>query len=77
MEVPLGHPDFGKIEPCQCRQTDLRDKRLKELRKVSNMDALAHYQFESFKPEGMGELYQKDRSLASAYEAARGHISRD
>jgi DNA replication protein DnaC len=68
-DVPVDHPDFGKLIPCEGRAKQLRAKRLTELRRVSNMDALAHYTFDNFMPQGMG--FQKDRSLANAYEAAQ------
>ncbi|NLF00433.1 MAG: hypothetical protein GX601_05575, partial [Anaerolineales bacterium] len=40
-EVPLDHPDFGKLIPCACRMAQLAERRVAALRSVSDMDSLA------------------------------------
>jgi len=69
-DVPLGHPHFGRITPCQCLRTRLEARRLADLRAVSNLDALAHYTFDSFKADLNLPLDQRT-SLCRAYEAAQ------
>ncbi len=66
----MGHPRFGKLIPCQCLQAELGTRRLSDLRAVSNLDALARYTFDSFKPRS--DLPERECwSLRNAFEAAR------
>ena len=65
-EVPLDDPDFGKAIPCQCRQTEVRDR----LRRRSQIGALADRSFDNFLPGGRGPLGEHDRrKLANALES--------
>ena len=59
MGVPVGHPNFGRIFPCQCT-VERREAHLSEdLRRLSNLDAFADRTFDSFDPEvdGVREAY--------------------
>jgi len=70
-DVPVGHPDFGKLLPCSCRLTEMARHRVERLRALGNLDALAHMTFETFVPEGHGLPPQKQENLRHAYETAR------
>jgi DNA replication protein DnaC len=70
-DVPPGHPDFGKLFPCQCRIEELRAKRLADLRDLSQLGELTRMTFQSFKPEGVGLNTQKRENLRRAYERAK------
>jgi DNA replication protein DnaC len=70
-DVPIGHPDFGKPVACDCRTHELQNKRLTQLRSISNLDALQHYTFNSFVPTGYGITQNKSRTLVDAYNSAR------
>ena len=49
----MGHPDFGKAAPCQCRQTeDSLPSRMEALRRYSNLGALSRLTFASTRSEG-------------------------
>src|SRR5690349_14811534 len=48
MDVPLGHPNFGRIFPCQCTVERREARMVGDLRKLSNLDAFADRTFESF-----------------------------
>lgn len=72
-EVPVGHPQFGKMLVCPCRQVDIARQRLERLRRLSNLEALAHYTFERFAPEGHGLPPDKRANLRMAYESARAY----
>ncbi len=51
--VYVGHPDFGKATPCQCRQTeDSLPSRLESLRRYSNLGALSRLTFGATRPDG-------------------------
>jgi len=69
--VPVGHPDFGKAIPCRCQLEAITEARLADLRRASNLGALAHMTFDNFIPEGVGLNPDKRRNLRQAYEQAR------
>lgn len=48
MDVPVGHPNFGRIFPCQCTVERREARMVDDLRKLSNLDAFADRTFESF-----------------------------
>ena len=58
-DVPVGHPNFGKLEVCVCRQRDVSEQVRKRLFSISHLDELKDLTFESFKPrghKGLGEM---------------------
>lgn len=72
LDVPVGHPDFGKVQICTCRSAEVRHKIYRRLFSLSNLDQLRHLTFENFQPRGrigLGKL-QAD-SLEFAYNQAR------
>jgi DNA replication protein DnaC len=69
--VPLGHPDFGRLFPCQCRLAQIEAQRFSALRDVGNLGHLARMTFETFVPEGYGLPPQKRQNLRAAYLRAR------
>ena len=51
--VPVGHPEFGKATPCQCRQSEeTLPSRMEALRRYSNLGALARLTFAATRSEG-------------------------
>ena len=70
-DLPVDHPDFGKPTACQCRSSDMQNRRLEKLRRISNVDGLEHYTFDSFVPTGYGITENKSRTLVEAYETAK------
>ena len=71
-DVPFGHPDFGKLYPCQCKIEELRAKRLSDLQELSNLSQLERMTFESFRPQGrFGLPPEQCASLERAYNQAR------
>ena len=73
LEAPLGHPDFGRLEVCTCRQADVRATIRQRLYSLSNLAELQHLTFESFNPKGrLGLGQQQQQSLERAFEQARG-----
>ena len=49
--VPVGHPDFGKPQPCTCQQQRLEDDRVRRLRLYSNLGHMERFTFESIDEE--------------------------
>ncbi len=70
-DVPVGHPDFGRAIPCQCKREELEATRLSDLRRASNLGMLSHMTFDSFLPDGIGLNPEKQRNLRQAFAQAR------
>jgi len=51
-DVPLGHPDFGRLEPCVCRSGEVARNARQRLYEMSNLDRLSHLTFENFNTKG-------------------------
>src|SRR6266545_4694833 len=71
-DVAVGHPDFGKLEICNCRRADLTDAVRERLFALSHLDELKELTFESFKPrgrKGLGEM--QANSIESAFNSAQ------
>lgn len=68
IDVPVGHPDFGKLVPCQCQQSEYRTRRLQRLAKISGM-----------LPEEMvitlDDVIERDGDTARMVEVAREFIA--
>ncbi|MGD9091875.1 MAG: ATP-binding protein [Anaerolineales bacterium] len=70
-DVPIGHPDFGKVQVCSCRQGDISQQVRQRLFALSNLDALEHLTFENFQPRGhVGLRPMQADSLEQAYNQA-------
>jgi len=70
--VPLGHPEFGKLQVCVCRRANITDAVREKLYSLSNLDELKDLTFETFKPrgrQGLGEM--QSASLEMAYNHAQ------
>ncbi len=72
--VPVDHPHFGKLFPCNCKQAEIEQQRAARLRAVSNLTHLAHMTFGTFLPEGYSLPPDKASNLRGAFEAA-GHFA--
>ncbi|MCU0487332.1 MAG: ATP-binding protein [Anaerolineales bacterium] len=71
-DLPLGHPDFGKLQPCDCRRRDISQQVLDRLYALSNLSELRHLTFESFQPQGrIGLAARQVESLEQAFNQAR------
>ncbi len=69
---PVGHPDFGKAFPCECRRRDLTEQVRDRLHALSSLEGLNHLTFESFKLNGrlgLGEM--QTQSLEMAFNLTR------
>ena len=71
-DVPVGHPDFGKLEICVCRRASVTDSVRDRLFALSHLDELKDLMFDSFNArgrKGLGEL--QANSLEMAFNQAR------
>ena len=71
-DLPIDHPDFGKIVPCSCRAEEVTQSARSRLYRMSSLAALQDLRFENFEKRGrvgLGML-QAD-SLENAYNQSR------
>ena len=70
VDAPVGHADFGKVEPCQCQaEIDLSEQATR-LRRYSNLGPLSRLTFGSTDPEGIANDPESKRLYGIAYEAS-------
>lgn len=71
-DLPIDHPDFGKIVPCSCRSEEVTQSARSRLFRMSSLEALKNLRFDNFEKRGrvgLGQL-QAD-SIENAYNQAR------
>ena len=71
VDVPVGHPDFGKAVACQCQINVSESERETRLRRYSNLGPLSRMTFESADPNGLDDSPENSRLFSIAYQAAR------
>ncbi|MBI4770266.1 MAG: ATP-binding protein [Chloroflexi bacterium] len=71
-DLPPGHPHFGELQICVCRQANVRAQMRERLFSLSNLDQLQKLTFETFEPRGrIGLGQQQQASLEVATNQAR------
>ena len=68
----MGHPNFGKLEICVCRQRNVSEQVRERLFSLSHLDELKDLTFDSFKPrgrKGLGEM--QSISIEQAFNQAQ------
>ncbi|MFN8530996.1 MAG: ATP-binding protein [Anaerolineae bacterium] len=68
--LPVEHPDFGKLFPCPRGHSTQDPSRQQTLRKLGNLDALSDKTFSNFLTESDTWSPEESRSIAMAYRAA-------
>jgi DNA replication protein DnaC len=66
-DLPVGHPDFGKVQVCECRKDQVTASFRSRLYEMSNLDALKDLTFASFQPRGRDNI---TKAQADSTEAA-------
>jgi len=75
-DLPINHPDFGKLQICSCRENQITTQVKEHLYKLSHLEELSHLTFDNFNPRGrFGILPRQADSLEQAYNQAQ-HFSR-
>ena len=69
-DLPLGHPDFGKLIPCQCKLDERRTRRRNRFQGVNDPEALTRFTFESFNQDQSELPPDKRQDLVGAYNKA-------
>jgi DNA replication protein DnaC len=74
-DVPVGHPDFGRILPCVCMQGRIQSEASDRLYRFSNLAQLKHMTFESFLIRGRVDISPRaQQSLKEAYVHAHTFV---
>jgi DNA replication protein DnaC len=76
LDVPMGHPEFGKLQICTCRQGQVSQQVRQRLFALSHLDELSHLTFENFEPRGRvglwpAEATSLERALSQAQQFSR------
>ncbi|GHP00872.1 hypothetical protein KSF_109190 [Reticulibacter mediterranei] len=60
LDVPFGHPHFGRPIACECKEAERKEKRRQHLHDLSNLDAFHRHTFSTFNPKipGVREAFQ-------------------
>lgn len=66
-EVPVGHPLFGRLQPCECLSALEVERHLEELQRFSNI--------EPFRDKSFGNFDTKMKGVEKAWDAARRFAS--
>jgi len=72
VDLPVGHPEFGKLRICDCRQAQVNQLVHQRLFELSHLDALEDLTFENFKPRGrLGLMARQAESLEQAFNQSQ------
>jgi len=67
----VGHPEFGRVQICSCRNAQISQEIRERLFRLSNLEELSHLTFENFNPRGrVGLPPHHADSLELAYNQA-------
>ncbi len=70
-DLPIDHPDFGKMSPCACRAEEITQTAKSRLFRMSSLDALKALRFSNFEKRGhIGLAARQADSLENAYNQA-------
>lgn len=70
-DLPLGHPAYGRAVPCDCRRSELLERRLRAVGSIGAQESVAHLTFARFLPEGQSLPADKAETLRRAFESCR------
>jgi DNA replication protein DnaC len=71
-DLPIGHPNFGRLEICTCRNAMVSQQVRQRLFSLSRLDELSGLTFDTFQPRGrigLGEMHS--HSLELSFNRAR------
>ena len=71
-DLPIDHPNFGKLMMCSCRQTVVSQRTQSRLYEVSNLETFKDKTFDTFNQKGRGNLGEVQlESLQAAYNRCK------
>lgn len=76
LDVPYGHPDFGKLIACRCTEARIALNHSRELHGLSNLGGLERMTFDTFLPDGVSLPESVRAALHRAFDLAREYARR-
>ncbi len=76
LDVPYGHPDFGKLIPCRCTEARIALNRSRELHNLSNLGGLDRMTFDTFLPDGVSLPESVRAALHRAFDISLEYAKR-
>lgn len=77
VDVPMGHPQFGKVTPCVCRTSSITESVRDRIFSISHLDELSHLNFDNFKPRGQVNLPRvQAESLQMAFNTSKRYAGK-
>ncbi|MFC1951410.1 ATP-binding protein [Chloroflexota bacterium] len=73
-DVPVGHPDFGQVFPCECKQQELEADRQARLERYSNLGPLTHLRFDTLIETGRSSDPKNQKLFKNALAAAKNYV---
>ncbi|MFL5629177.1 MAG: ATP-binding protein [Ktedonobacteraceae bacterium] len=70
IDVPFGHPNFGKPVACECKEAERREKRRQELLELSDLSAFQQKSFKNFNSRFSGAHPSVQEAFQEAYRFA-------
>lgn len=71
-DLPVGHPEYGRVQVCSCRQGQISRRVSRRLYSLSNLEELRYLTFDAFHPRGqIGLGPQQADSLELAFNHAQ------
>lgn len=65
LDVPVGHPNFGRVFACACKIRERKERSLDSLKQLSNLNMFDHHTFDDFEIlEGTEDAYDEVRAFA-------------
>lgn len=65
MDVPVGHPNFGRLFPCECKVAEQAERGRETVRRLSNLDGFNQHTFAHFEATpGTEDAYNAAREFA-------------
>ena len=74
-DLPINHPDFGKMEVCTCRLEKVEEAARKNLYNFSNLESFHAMTFDTFNIHGRGNAADSNKSLELAFQVAKSYAA--
>jgi DNA replication protein DnaC len=71
LNVPVGHPQFGKPVACECKEEERREKRRQQLLELSDLSAFRNRSFNNFNTRFQGVHPTVQQAFQEAYMFAQ------
>jgi DNA replication protein DnaC len=71
LDVPLGHPDFGKAFPCQCTLRKFEQEKYSRLERYSGLGPLTRLTFDNLRPQGRSDKPENQQWFSHCYQVAK------